>query len=440
MKKVELKEAIASLPICSKISSSDKIVVVSGDEAAQIEASKILFDGSIDLSLRDIYGNVLSGRSTANCYVVGKPGTYKFPIVYGNAIHNGVDNTDSYTSGGLPYQAPFVNHLGNIVHSPYIEDHAGCKIDDVELSWEDDQGLIEDLELIDGYDCRYVKFRITAIPDVNANAVISCLDANGDIAWSWHIWACMDDLSTITITNATPKDYSILPLNLGWKWDSSEKLRGKGVYYQFGRKDPFPGPSAYNSSSIIATFGKRAYTTESAVANATTVADSIKRPYSFFYGEESNSYKWCNDNDGYNIWDASRNNSGVDDNIVVKTIYDPCPVGFTVPNSRIFTGFNAGGVNTSDATLFNVVGSFTAGWFFKRNSDDAIGTFFPASGYRYRGSGGLSDVGGYGDYWCAGPSSSAYGRFLGFGSGYVYPLNANGRACGFSVRPARELN
>ena len=61
----------------------------------------------------------------------------------------------------------------------------------------------------------------------------------------------------------------------------------------------------------------------------------------------------------------------------------------------------------------------------------------PASGYRNRGSGGLNNVGGNGNYWCAGPSSSANGRNLNFNSGNVYPLNANNRAYGFSVRPAR---
>ena len=111
-----------------------------------------------------------------------------------------------------------------------------------------------------------------------------------------------------------------------------------------------------------------------------------------------------------------------------------------MPNARIYTGFTAGGGNTSDPTLFNVVGSFTAGWFFKRNSEDTVGTFFPASGYRDYGSGGLTNVGGGGYYWCAIPSSATNGRYLYFHSGGVYPQDANYRAYGFSVRPARELN
>lgn len=64
----------------------------------------------------------------------------------------------------------------------------------------------------------------------------------------------------------------------------------------------------------------------------------------------------------------------------------------------------------------------------------------PASGYRNNGSGGLTNVGGNGNYWCAIPSSATNGRNLNFNSGNVYPQNANNRAYGFSVRPARELN
>ena len=63
----------------------------------------------------------------------------------------------------------------------------------------------------------------------------------------------------------------------------------------------------------------------------------------------------------------------------------------------------------------------------------------PASGYRDRDSGGLANVGGNGNYWCAIPNSTANGRNLNFNSGNVYPQNANNRAYGFSVRPARAF-
>ncbi|MBR1782739.1 MAG: fimbrillin family protein [Bacteroidales bacterium] len=46
----------------------------------------------IDLSLEDVRGDAnTDGRSTANCYVIHAPGWYMFPLVYGNAITDGVE-------------------------------------------------------------------------------------------------------------------------------------------------------------------------------------------------------------------------------------------------------------------------------------------------------------------------------------------------------------
>ena len=46
----------------------------------------------------------------------------------------------------------------------------------------------------------------------------------------------------------------------------------------------------------------------------------------------------------------------------------------------------------------------------------------------------------YGYYWtrCISKTSQTNARYLGFGSGYVYPLNNSNRSNGFSVRPCRE--
>lgn len=51
---------------------------------------------NVDLSMRDVNGNPTSLRNTANCYMVHAGGTYRFPIVYGNAIKNGATNTIAF--------------------------------------------------------------------------------------------------------------------------------------------------------------------------------------------------------------------------------------------------------------------------------------------------------------------------------------------------------
>lgn len=123
---------------------------------------------------------------------------------------------------------------------------------------------------------------------------------------------------------------------------------------------------------------------------------------------------------------------------MVKTVYDPCPVGYHMPQRNAFTGFTSTGGNTSDAAQFNVSGSFVRGWNFWTNSTHAAIIFFPASGYRSSGSGALAAVGSRGDFWSAVPISTSNGRSLYFGSGSVLPFNANSRAYAFGVRPVKE--
>jgi len=140
-----------------------------------------------DLSYCDIDGNVTIHKNTANCYVVRTIGTYKFPIVYGNAIKNDVANTAAYTRQGTDYTADFVNHLGVTITSPFIENNANCTPVSASLLWQTNVGLIDNVTIIDGLDCKYIKFRVKEVPRTNGNAVIAVKDINGTIMWSWHI-------------------------------------------------------------------------------------------------------------------------------------------------------------------------------------------------------------------------------------------------------------
>ena len=144
------------------------------------------------------------------------------------------------------------------------------------------------------------------------------------------------------------------------------------------------------------------------------------------------------------------------DNAVVKTIYDPSPVGYHLPSSNAFTGFTYNGSNVFGSSYFGSrfnspytsTTDFTDnfGWKFYCNKmtgegsyDTAGGTiFFPASGYRSGSTGTASNVGSYGCYWSAVPHSTHYGRGLYFYSSGVYPLYSNSRSLGFAVRPVQE--
>lgn len=169
----------------------------------------------VDLSMRDVNGNPTATRNTANCYMVHARGTYKFPMVYGNAIKNGAINTIAFNPtmdrttqeiadsiayvpaegvinkgwGGVDrvtshFLSPFVNHSGNGITDPWLKNN-GANATQAQLIWQDAKGLITSV----GIDGDYVTFTVTdEMSDlVEGNALIAVTDGT-DILWSWHIW------------------------------------------------------------------------------------------------------------------------------------------------------------------------------------------------------------------------------------------------------------
>ena len=400
-----------------------------------------------DLSLYDIHGYNAISRTTANTYVVRYPGNYAIPLIYGNSIKNNQINNSAYTNNGGQYSADFVNYLGNQIVSPYIENDTGVNAFSAELVWQTSRDMITSISIIQGADCNYLKFTVDNIPAVNGDAVLAIKDENGNIMWSWMIWAVSEDIKTTTIVNNTGVEYIMMTFGLGAIFDSN-KTKYVVPHFQWGRKDPMCPPASYNSNSNMVLYdingnvynGFGIFGTADDSSNEKTVKNSIRYPNLFFTQYDSAKYNWNNLDWFVNFWNANMTESSSladDQDIAIKTIYDPCPRGFMIPSGRFATGFTSTG--TSNSAEFNVIGSWNNGWTFKKNSNDTDGLYVPATGYRYRNSGSLSSVGSNGSWWSYAPNSQAYSRYLGFGSGNVNPLNYNYRANGFAVLPAQEF-
>ena len=146
----------------------------------------------------------------------------------------------------------------------------------------------------------------------------------------------------------------------------------------------------------------------------------------------------------YNLWSAN-NAQRVpfeegNDNPVVKTVYDPCPVGFKMPASNAFTGFTENGKNRG---VRNAVGiedplnfDLDFGYNFWTDSNKNSTIFFPQTGY-------ISDTGvlsnrNSGSVWTAVPNNMSQASRLFFSSNYVSPLNYYPRQFAYSVRPVSE--
>ena len=141
----------------------------------------------------------------------------------------------------------------------------------------------------------------------------------------------------------------------------------------------------------------------------------------------------------YNLWSTDNDKTVPNDDVVIKSVYDPSPVGYSLPASNAFTGFTTTGNYSQTLSEYNIKGEFSKGYYFytkKNKQGDTV--FFPSSGCRYSGTGSLNVVSTYGYCWVSGPYNRNYGRYLYLDSGNVYPLNYAYRSYGFPVRSAEE--
>ena len=423
-------------------------------------------------------------RSTANSYVISAPGHYRIPLVYGNAIENGSTNANSYTShaaaGNSNVLYNFKDHNNQNITDPWIEKTNGGAnngVDGAEVVWADAADLVHLSSTPISHDASgnaFLDFEVTAADIQSGNAVVA-VKKGGTTVWSWHLWfAPKDALDKIKVTNHQNVDYYFTKETLGWKptqWSGStyDKARtvkvkvvqtiknggvaqetvinitqnpgnvkkGATTLYQFGRKDAFPGVDA---SDLAA----NSHFTQNAGDNM-TIMNNIQNPDKFYiYGSSMyTNYGY------YNLWSADNTVTGSynqgNDNPVVKTVYDPCPVGFKMPANNAFTGFTTTGLYSSTQSELNVDGTNdwqtyqnNFGHNFWTNSSKTATINFPASGYRVYYDGSLSSVGINGFYWSAVPSDAGDGCGLYFSSGRVSPLYYTDRAYGFAARPVSE--
>ena len=411
-------------------------------------------------------------QNTANCYVVNAPGTYRLPLVYGNAIKNGSTNASAYTStaSGANVLTTFINHRGANITDPYIYNNTNCTPNNCTLIWQDEQDLVTGV----GLSGNFLTFTVNQATIKQGNAVVAVRDASNTVLWSWHIWVTDYVLGTNlkTITNFQNYNYTILPVNIGWCDEKREnyaerqvKVRfkqqttqgypgttetvtvkqkakeiiyiGNNTYYQYGRKDPFVGALAgninktwYDASGATHTDDRPA--TSSFPYNNACITSGIQNPGIFC----TNSYM---DRKYANLWSANNTVYTANDNTVIKTIYDPCPVGYQMPPSNVFTGFTTTGQNTLIQSEFNVSGAWSNGLNFYCGLNHTGGTdFFPGSGCRYCYSGMQNRIGISGFCWSSGPSHIDGAFSLDLYPHHLLPLSSNYRGHGLGVRPCQE--
>lgn len=451
--------------------AAQSVSITTGTVGAALRAATPVSD--VDLSMVDNAGNERISRTTANCYLVHAPGTYKLPLVYGNAIKNGSTNSSAYNPSGTSsdtFLKPFRNHAGNGITDPYLKNN-GATPDGVTLVWQDINGLIKNGSLaIDG---DYLRFEIQAESIAEGNAVIAATQS-GTIVWSWHIWVTEENLSNTTVVATGSHNYKIAPVNVGWEpiegaqqeiytrrtcdvkitqtgtggessvftitqtegfGTSTPSKKGVCPYYQWGRKDPFIPASAYNANNNRTVFNISGSTTTGIVYRSSTtvsIADNIKAPFYHYYNSKNYSSA---DNFYYNMWDAENTDINNVTTATNKTIYDPCPPDFCVPTANLFYFLSGSDDPEGSTSIVDTNWDLTNGG--KTWTLSGVSIYFPGSGIRTYNSTNLAGVGSSGSYWSATPAAKKSRRAFGVTNGNWNWLDTM-PAYGFVIRPVAE--
>ena len=326
----------------------------------------------------------LSKKGAANSYIVTEAGEYKFWAVKGNS--------------GIEVNPATVEVLWETWNNAE-EVTANSVIANVSLSGS------------------YVVF---STPETlkPGNAVIAAKDAGGVILWSWHIW--------VPATGIVTADYGIYPApmmdrNLGAlvaaTADAAAPVESFGLTYQWGRKDPFPGPKAVKSGDNATVAGvavttkpgngtsaESCMTVEEAIANPTVLG--FTQNGDWLPAELADNTLWQNE---------------------VKTMYDPCPPGYRVPARDTESAFHSSDLSTATGWQDNAANN----WF-------ALGeplAVFPFAGYRDDYSpGGLTHAYDRGAYWTAYSSQDAKAYYVNVRTGSTHARAEAGKSRAGSIR------
>lgn len=312
------------------------------------------------------------------------------------------------------------------------------------------------------------------------------VNRDGRIMWSWHIWVTDEGVTnTKTIKNHTGYTYHLMSTNLGRRsfnisnfkaygsrrykvvvsqladdgsvhqdgqsavfyliqngGTEEDKTAGTNPVYQWGRKDPLV-PSAPKTSSTMPVsediYCPDGYSYGGA-KRACTMGDAIQHPYLFFNylsaGGKGCSWMWPSYD---NLWCTNNNQVGNNDANVIKTIYDPCPVGFKMAPSNALSSFvklKSGQTYPADGTVpnanwpdifdgLNISSSTTDGLYVYNLANSISGyasggtMYFPMCGYRIRPSHNFTQVSINTNCWTAMPLSD-----YDHACGAYYPINS----------------
>ena len=363
-----------------------------------LEWNNVSLSGGIEGPMRD---GVI--QAEANSYII--PKGWETPILIPiSQVTKGYSQAGVIPPGGLP-----INNSNYTVSLLWSEMEAGGTKDYGVIAAAGDYILVQ-------------------AGNREGNFVVQMKNAAGDYLWSWHIWVTNGYYPYVTNSNipnsnkpdgnpnnhATSNNKNWLLYNLGafgavasgtptamTSTASVFNLDSRGLYYQWGRKDPF---------KMLGTV---------ATASITTPALALSNPDKF--ATNSGSYYGTLQQ----VSGPTNNSWG---NSVTKTAFDPCPPGYKVP-----VGGSTSWYDGSYSSWNNTTTSFGS-------THPSFGGYYPYGGFRTSG-GDPGGVGTYGFTWNATNHATTENEsyVLSYSTGTSTTTQTSARYSGFSVRCITEV-
>lgn len=314
-----------------------------------------------------------------------------------------------------PYKSPGTDVVGSgVVYKDQVIEDRYSKIADVRLIWQTSKDLVT---------VSYGQGMINAIPNnkgISGNALIGAYDEADHILWSWHIWVTPyagivndNEVNVLVGKLQSYNNQTWMDRNLGALNTLTAAV--PELMYQWGRKDPFLKDKMYLVGGSSFSFSTNTIPLD-------PIISSVKSPTVFYI--RSNEGSWYGDaGQVAGLWQ---------DNI--KTVFDPCPYGWRVPQNGSWNGFEQN------------VNFFT--WNMDKYSSYDV-TFEEKAIFRLGGcllysNGTLNSLKAIGHLWSSTVSSGtgkAYSLYYESKStsgnqsnGVVEPSKSENQAYGFSVR------
>lgn len=192
-----------------------------------IDGPEETLDCRVEITTHDmveIYGQ------TANCYIIGKTGTYIYPACKG-VYKGGLDI--------IPDELLCSNSEGKTLALEVLKnDNTANKIENLSYNPDSKEFSFEITEMDGG---------TGAVSSNDGNIILGlkCIET-GEIEWSWHIWIVNGALwgtDAFEMTTQTyPNGNIMMDRNLGAKPTAGQKNTAgvvTGLYYKYGRKEPY---------------------------------------------------------------------------------------------------------------------------------------------------------------------------------------------------------